>query len=340
MASRSQQMRHQYPEMIVGGVDSNWVVEGRRPKCDYSTCKRFVLLAGGPYSAGFIRLKFHPAAIDWARAMAAILLFHNYSFDESAGGSISCRKITGSSRTSLHAHAIAFDINPSRNRYTRTIGGGLIQWGRQTDMSKAMIADMEAVRTKNGKRVTQWGGRWWNIKDAMHFEPTRCERSDLETGIDFSTVKGWREYVAWTMDPGTIDPGIPTIANRELQMQLPLRIGDGYETPPEFSSFTEDRSFKSEDVESLQQRLGFEEALQDGFFGPMTAEMAASRLANGSDGKFIGGREWNAITRQWLAGIATSPAPHDHDGDYASPDHSHEGYAPLEHPHTAETTVR
>jgi len=197
------QMRNQYPDLIIGGVDAQWNVIGDRPKCNYSSTTKVRFAASGPsYPQGFVELKFHPSAADWARSVAAVMRHHKYYFRETSGGSCVCRKITGGLKTSLHAHGCVFDINPSKNAYRKTVGGGLIQWGRHTDMTKTMIRDIEAIVTVDGYRTTSWGGRWTNSKDPMHFECSKVTRIQLEKGIRWASVVGWAEYKEWlTADP-------------------------------------------------------------------------------------------------------------------------------------------
>lgn len=191
MSYTTQQARNAYPEFVVGGVTSSWVVTGSRPVCDYTIGIRVRFLAGGSsFPRGEVWLLVHPSTVEANMALAAVMATHNYLFRETAGGSVSCRKITNGTRTSPHAHGISDDFNPSKNSYRITAAGGLIQWGRQTDMSKQMIADIEAIRTIGGHKVWEWGGRWWTIKDPMHFQPTKCTRAQLEAGIDWSRVNG------------------------------------------------------------------------------------------------------------------------------------------------------
>lgn len=132
-----------------------------------------------------ITLRVHPKTAPAFRALAAVFRAHRYPFREMAGGTLSCRSITGGTYSSLHAHGIALDINPSKNGYRKQVGP--IQWGRHTDMSPEMIRDVEKIRTNNGAKVFQWGGRWTNIKDPMHFQ-INCSPSDLATGINLHTV--------------------------------------------------------------------------------------------------------------------------------------------------------
>lgn len=182
----SQALRNEYPDLVVGGVDQYWNVTGTKPTCDYSLCEAVAFAAAGAYSSD-VHLKVHPVTDEAWRALAAIMRSWGYTFNETAGGSVSCRKITGGTRTSLHAHGIAVDFNPSKNSYRRTYGGGLIQWGRQTDMPKDMVVQIEGIRTNDGAKVFRWGGRWTNIKDPMHYE-VNTTKAHLLTGIDWSSV--------------------------------------------------------------------------------------------------------------------------------------------------------
>jgi hypothetical protein len=185
----TQTLRNWYPELVTGGVDAKWNVIGAL-KCNYHKCQKVDFLAGGPaYPSGTVTLKFHPATQEAFQALAAVFRSFNYPFKEPAGGTVVCRKITGGRKTSGHAHGFALDINPSTNRYIRTALRGLIQWGKQTDMPKAMVKAAEAIRTNNGKAVFEWGGRWTTIKDAMHWQ-IRVSQADLATGINWDTVQG------------------------------------------------------------------------------------------------------------------------------------------------------
>lgn len=191
----SQSMRNMYPEFVIGGVTTKWKVTGIKPKCDYSSATGVKFLASESIGGG-ITLRFHPVVANWGRALAAVMFHHGYKFREMSGGTLSCRKITGSSKTSLHAHGVAIDFNPSKNRYRRQFGP--VGFGRQTDMSPEMIHDIETkILTLTGKKVTQWGGRWRNIKDPMHFQPSQVSRTQLEKGINFTKVPGWGNYLAW-----------------------------------------------------------------------------------------------------------------------------------------------
>jgi len=189
-------------------------------------------LGGGQY-ADDVWLKVHPVTADAFRALAAVFRNFNYSYNERAGGTCVCRKITGGRRSSLHAHGIALDINPSANGYRRAAGP--IQWGRHTDMSPAMITAVEAIRTKTGRRVFEWGGRWTNIKDAMHFQ-VRVSQSDLKSGIDWDTVGG----VPDMEDEMVLKKGDSGNAVRLFQQALNTQgAGEGLTADGDFGSLTE-----------------------------------------------------------------------------------------------------
>lgn len=109
-----------------------------------------------------------------------MLKLHKYATRKADTGAYNCRKITGGTGYSLHSYGIALDINWQSNPY----GSRLV-----TDMPSAMIADIKAIRTKNGKQVWRWGGDYSGNKDAMHFEII-ASPADIATGIDPKTVKG------------------------------------------------------------------------------------------------------------------------------------------------------
>ncbi len=102
-----------------------------------------------------------------------ILKKHNYQTHRAQTGAYNCRVITGGSNYSLHAYGIAADLNWSKNPYSKTL---------RTDMPGAMVAEIKAIRTMNGKRVFRWGGDYRGNKDAMHYEII-CTPRDLASGI-------------------------------------------------------------------------------------------------------------------------------------------------------------
>lgn len=131
---------------------------------------------GDPYRAAY-------AALD------AAFEAHDYRPRAGVTGAYNCRSITGGSGYSLHAYgpakpyafwtgvkiatSLAVDINWDKNPY----GPRLV-----TDMPRAMIDDILAIRTNSGAQVWGWGGNYRGNKDAMHFEIV-CTPADLATGI-------------------------------------------------------------------------------------------------------------------------------------------------------------
>lgn len=140
-----------------------------------------------------VRIPFGPDAIRVAApavaaftALAAILMRHGYTIRPADTDSYVCRTITGGKLKSLHAYGIAVDVNwqtnPYRdhagtrppvfsNRPTQEERAADVRAGRaDTDMTPAMVAEIEALRTRGGARVFKWGGHFGTLKDAMHFE--------------------------------------------------------------------------------------------------------------------------------------------------------------------------
>lgn len=122
-------------------------------------------------------------------ALDAILKKHNYAPRSGVTGAYNCRKITGGSGYSLHSYgpadrftfwngltiatSLAVDINWDKNPY----GPRLV-----TDMPRAMVDEIEALRSNNGMQVWRWGGYYAGNKDGMHFEIV-CGPADLAKGV-------------------------------------------------------------------------------------------------------------------------------------------------------------
>lgn len=126
-----------------------------------------VMLHGG--GAVVVATSLVPAV----KALSGVLARHNYNTRAEDTGGYNCRKITGGSAWSLHAYAISVDLNWRTNPYGRKL---------ITDMPRAMVDEILAIRTVNGKQVWRWGGDFSGNKDAMHFECC-CSPADLATGI-------------------------------------------------------------------------------------------------------------------------------------------------------------
>ena len=111
-----------------------------------------------------------------------LMVEHDYMFISSAGGTYNCRNIGGTNVRSLHAYAIAVDLNPDVNKYKTT----------RHNYPQQFIDDVEAVETNNGKTVFAWGGRWSTAYvDTMHWQ-INCAPEDLATGIKEETVPTYR----------------------------------------------------------------------------------------------------------------------------------------------------
>lgn len=66
------------------------------------------------------RILVAPATADAWRALAVVILHHNYEIRTSDTDSYNCRKQKGSSRQSLHSFGIALDVNWHTNPYRKT----------------------------------------------------------------------------------------------------------------------------------------------------------------------------------------------------------------------------
>lgn len=236
MASTAQ-LRRSYPEFI-----TRWPTATTTPRCDFSSAARVVYLAAGAYRAGFVLLAVHPATRQVWRAHAAIMLHYGYPFRETAGGTLSCRNITGGTGTTLHAHGCACDHNPSKNRYRRR--RGVIRWGRETDMPAAMVRAIEAVKLTNGLHPLEWGGRWWNIKDPMHFQIDVLQSRLAPVNLATLPTGAWSRYLEFerSRDPGSeveLVENLQTMLNKAGARDLdgkPLTV-DGLWGPRTESAF-------------------------------------------------------------------------------------------------------
>ncbi len=111
-------------------------------------------------------------------ALDAIFKRHGYHPKGGQTWGYNCRRITGGTGYSLHAYGIAVDVNSLANPY----GPRLV-----TDMPAPMIAEVRALRTKEGVRVLGWGGDYSRNKDAMHFEVV-ASPGELAAGIAAKTT--------------------------------------------------------------------------------------------------------------------------------------------------------
>ncbi len=291
MAVSTQTLREEYPEAI-----TQW----DPLRCDYSETVAVRFPAkGSAYPLGYVNLKIHPALVDGTRALAAVMLFYDYSFEETAGGTLSCRAITGGSNTSGHAHAVCLDFNPSKNGYRHVVGAlddpdtehqeGLLQWGRYTNMPAAMIRAIKAIKTISGARFWAWGGDWWNIKDPMHFQPA-AHRDSIEAGLDTNTVEGLSEYLAWA---GIEEEEMP-------EGFLPLKFNDG----------TGDREHKKSDVAAvaaMMERAYGIDLDNDGHYDEKMKAAVAEHL--GDNGSSIYGNLYDNLVWDLAVAAAKTVTP-------------------------------
>lgn len=93
-----------------------------------------------------------------------------------------CRKIAGSSKSSLHSYGIAIDLDPALNPYSSgdPYSGAI---------KRAHVNAALSIKNMQGKPVWTWGGNW-RKPDRMHFQIDQAP-SDVE--VDWSTVPGGTE---------------------------------------------------------------------------------------------------------------------------------------------------
>ena len=155
-------------------------------RCDRSEYERVAFPGDGREWNLYIARGAVPAY----ETFAAVMDKHRYLFRESSGGTYNCRPIGSSGQWSLHAYAIAIDLNPSKNPYKSD----------KTDMPKAFTDEVLGLRTGNGKRVFTWGMNWepTSSKDPMHFQ-IDCSPADIKTGIKWSgDTMAWKSEAGYT----------------------------------------------------------------------------------------------------------------------------------------------
>ncbi|MFD1703294.1 M15 family metallopeptidase [Methylopila henanensis] len=175
--------------------------ELRRLWADYE-CKpeKMEVVRFGPDS-----IRVAPPTGEAWQALAAVLKRHGYLIREDDTDSYNCRAIKDGSGRSLHAFGIALDVNWRTNPYRDHAGKRAVRYSSKatqseraedvrlgsadTDMTAAMIDDVNAITTTAGKRVFEWGGSWSSLKDAMHFQ-IALSPDDLAAGINPASVAG------------------------------------------------------------------------------------------------------------------------------------------------------
>lgn len=175
--------------------------------------KEFECAAGSmvliPFGPDKIRVA--PPTADAFEALAAVMHHHGYEIRTQDTDSYNCRTITGGTGKSLHSYGIALDVNWTTNPFLNHEGTRAVRFSQEatqalraldvrhghadTDMTPAMIADVNAIRTTGGVPVFQWGGSFTGHKDCMHFE-LDLSPEELAVGVDPATVVGLQEYLA------------------------------------------------------------------------------------------------------------------------------------------------
>lgn len=119
------------------------------------------------------RALVRPALVDAVRAMSDVFAKYSYATRRFDTGGYVCRKKVGGNGWSTHAYGVTVDVNWTTNPYGSRL---------RTDMPRAMVNEILALRTNSGAQVWEWGGNWSGNKDAMHFQ-IACSPRDLATGI-------------------------------------------------------------------------------------------------------------------------------------------------------------
>lgn len=158
-------------------------------------------------------------------AMNAALKANGYRDPTGPTGSYNCRMIGGTTKWSLHAYAIAIDIDYGENPYLR---GQTIPKGFGTDprfmLTEAQVDAVEGIRNEWGESLWKWLG--WSIGDTMHFEidvpPDRCEVA-MFTHFNIGHEYAEWEPVVWLLFQlagGRIDPNANSA---QVQTHLPWK---------------------------------------------------------------------------------------------------------------------
>lgn len=176
-----------------------------------------------------VKIQVARAAVPAVWELGARFRLHSYEVRPGVTGAYNCRPQTGSNTVmSSHAYGIAVDVNWDTNPYNRV---KLV-----TDMPRAMIEDIEAIRTTAGVQVWRWGGDWdgrpetpHSNYDAMHFELVATPAQLLggfTISMDPSNVRSWRTLFYSKDYPVMTGPAV--------------RLLEHYLGVPETGRFTED----------------------------------------------------------------------------------------------------
>ncbi len=184
-------------------------------------------------------------------------------------GSYNCRKISGSTRYSLHAYRLAVDVDAPQNWLQGR--GNTMNWSR-AKLTKAQVAAVEAIRLNNGEQAFR-NGYVFNNPDPMHFQIS-ASRAAFKSGVDWSTVAG------------NAPPPPPPGGGTEMFCEYKDGMSGGDTSPT-----------RMEVVKSWQvklQALGQDTGGVDGKYGDKSKNSVMA-VVPGSDGLQIAGVESGAI---------------------------------------------
>lgn len=233
---------------------------------------------------GGAKFGVRPAIVESVMALDAIFQKWGYRATPPDCGCYNCRTITGGDPSksidetgSLHAFAIALDINWNNNGY----GPRLV-----TDMKFEMVADIEAIRTNSGAVVWRWGGRYKNNKDAMHYEIV-ASPAELLSGINWNTVHAGKKNevkVKTTFqfgDSGISVKWIQAFLNIAHAYRVNAKGKVGGAKIPEngrFDAMTREavREFQRFANRDLRKQGKVPSIVEDGIYGPVTAFLLAT----------------------------------------------------------------
>ena len=180
-----------------------------------------------------------------------------YVIRQSDTGSYNCRYIGGTTTWSVHAWALAIDINWSTNPYQYTLKTDFPTW-------------MRALLNKYG---FSWGGDWSGKKDAMHWQfmgtpaqakvATDMAKRDILGSGTTPTPETLPKYATGSRTLSLTNPVTRGTDVADLQ-----RILNAWY--PDVTPLVKDGSYKSIDkyrVVYMQERAGLE---ADGIVGPQT----------------------------------------------------------------------
>lgn len=190
---------------------SAWRRDEWGPGCDTS------VIIGGQFQIGGPRVQAHRRAFVAFRAMGRIMYRHRYVARPLVTGGYICRPITGGTAPSAHAQGIALDVNWDTNPYRLD---KLV-----TDMPRAMVEEIEALRTDKGAVALRWGGDWdgrpetkQGNYDSMHYE-IMATPEELRWGFsvpDFDPADQWSWPLLVETEKGRAVARMQSLLNKAL----------------------------------------------------------------------------------------------------------------------------